>query len=121
MNQQQRKYAKERVSGLTQQKINEIKQRFVTKGSSLTDTDRLKEFKKGNFKVSADVKYIDHYTRVTNLITFTNDVPDEFDKEGYDKAVETIRTRSNVVLDEIMLGDAEEAYRLIQSFKDEEF
>ena len=120
MNQQQRKYALERVTTIKQQKIQGAKDKYITKGNRLSGTERLKALKAGEFTVNPKVRSITDYQDIHSVLIFDGESETVENTEALSKAKTTLESEANKVADQIMLGDAQAALRLIEAFSSKE-
>jgi uncharacterized protein YaaR (DUF327 family) len=116
MNNEQMKYIKQRASEIKSQKLNEIKEKFTDKGVSLTLEQKLQALKDGKFTVTPtdNIKYgMSWY----NFVSFNGEKSGKIDTEGLNKAKAEINQKFTKLMDELMLGDSEEALRLLKAFE----
>lgn len=113
MNTVQRKYALERVSAILSRKVREITDKYTTPAASATEVAAA--FKKG--KVA--LKQFDSIGRYRYL-------EDIFDLSAFNAKINTeavsketmkVEAEADRIRDQIMLGDAEEALTLLQTFE----
>ena len=117
MNQTQRKYALERITSLEAKKLQEVMEKHRTPAVTLTSKQRYIAFRKGEYKINPDAEHkISGYTDVTDLIIFDAERPERIDTDSVEKQKAILREKSSRIRDQIMLGDAEEAMRLINQF-----
>lgn len=117
MNQQQRKYALARVSEIKTVKIERLKKELTKPAVRLNKEQRLSAFRKGEFTIKKEATEISNYTYVVDIISFNAESEEKFDKEKFHKQSLLIEKQANQVSDEIMLGDAQEAMRLLEKFE----
>lgn len=119
MNQQQRKYAMQRMAELLRKKNKALKEEYKVPGKQLTWQEKIALVKRG--KVSIRPKYADStdsYARLNDLFDFSEHEKRESQRSGYTAALDKLEKKGKRICDELMLGDAEEAKRLIQEFED---
>lgn len=117
MNQQKQKYALERVQGIYAQKVEEIENKYTTPDVTLTKEERCKLLKSGTIKVKKGITRIDTWSDVMDVFDFSkHESEGERDNKKIDTEVTKLRIEYNKVRDEIVLGDEEEALKLIQAF-----
>jgi len=118
-NREQRKYVMDKVDRLLRDKRDELKKKFTTPGVWLDEGERLKAFKKGQYKVSKGIDEICYYTKLVNVVDFDGEKEEKFDKIGYGKKYDTLEKKAQAVKDEVMLGDALEVMKLLKDFEKE--
>lgn len=112
MNHTQRKHAKQRLSEIYHQKLNEQHKKMTEE----VIKNRLKALQKGNFKINKDCK--SH--SLDYMITFTKKAGNTEWASRYN-----MRTKKDCKLeqayqramDEIMLGDNEEVLKILEDFR----
>ena len=113
MNQTQVKYAKTRLEELLKQKQASLKEKFTTKGVSLSPNEKVEALKKGRFSVK------DEQVRNWNwygLIDF-GETHDVFDNVGYRDAEDVLLKKFRSIMDELIIGDNDIALVLIKEFE----
>ena len=114
MNQEQRKYAIERVNGIRERKFGDALKRYTKEGKVLSDVEKVELVRshkvslKGEAYAYTDIKYAFDFSK------FERD--SKTDAVALDKAKAQIIAAANRIKDKIMLGDAEEALALIEAF-----
>ena len=116
MNQQQRKYSVSRVEEIFLLKSEELREKHTKEGKTLSGEEKVKALKSGKFKIKPDIKNLDSYSYITRVFDFTGEKKSVFNQALFDKEVKTLRKEKSKILDEIMLGDEENALRLIKEF-----
>lgn len=117
MNQQQRKYALARVAEIKNYKIKKLQEDCETKAVYLSEKERFQAFQKGQFRIKKDISKISNYTDVVSVIAFDAEKERSFDDQKFKRESIKIEKEANKVSDEIMLGDAQEAMRLLEKFE----
>lgn len=117
MNQQQKKYALERITEIYKKKSAAIKEKHTTKAVRLSPQERLKAFKSGKFKIRPDASTIGSYTDVVDIITFNDEAPEKADDKKISALQDALDKEYNRVRDEIVLGDPGAALELIRKFE----
>lgn len=114
MNQQQLKYAKERAHRIYTQKQQELTAKFSTPAIKLSREERIKALKDGKFKVleNGSAQYY-----LTDYISFDEERIRKFDGDGFTKALAPVTAAYDKLLDELILGDNEEALKLLRAFE----
>jgi hypothetical protein len=121
MNQTQKKYALERIDILKDQKIKKLRQKYTRKGKRLTDKERYLLIKDGKVQTRSE-KEFDKFTyqqdRVNNVFVFSKyEWDSSINHKEYDPLESKIIKEARRIKDQIMLGDAEEALKMIQGFE----
>lgn len=115
MNQQQRKYAIERVDAILTHKIADLKTKHTVPGKSLPRTEKLEMLNSGKVKA----------TFVEGFYSYNIDVKYDFGKyekaetisAAGTKAIEAIKKKAQETRDIIMLGEASAAAQAIAAFE----
>jgi len=117
MNQQQKAYAMARVSSILNKKGSELKARFTTKGKSLTFVEKCRLIRNGGAELLPDSQ-LSTWTDLKDAFLWgQHEIQDHFDQSAYDSAIEPFQAEATRIQDQLMLGDAEEALKLIQAFE----
>lgn len=121
MNQQQIKYARQRLEKIFSEKRKSIESACTVEANTLSYQGRLDALKAGRFTVvKHDYAYQAGYAdRIDQYIKFTDETPKNFDKVSYDKAIKTLTDKYEKALDELILGDNQEALEMIKQFEAE--
>lgn len=124
MNHTQKKYAMARVDEIAHSKVRAIEKTMPTIPlKTLNYRKALKLIKDGKVKMVADAnKVIDTYADFTDVFDFSpyhsfSRRGDQYDTKAFGKKVEVVRTECVRIKDQIMLGDAEEALKMILAFE----
>lgn len=117
MNQQQRKYARERVGVICAKKERELRKKHTTESVRLSRHERFKAFKNGDYTIKKGVSQeITSYTDVMDIVDFKGEKKEKVNETALQKDLASVREQANNIVDQIMLGDAEEAMKLIEEF-----
>jgi len=116
MNQQQKKYAMERLATIRKRRETELTQKYTTPESIHTPSERAAMFKRGEFTVNKSVKRITNYTDLTDVVQFKGERPATVNQPALDKAKAALFKEYHKACDELMLGDETKALALIKSF-----
>lgn len=108
MNNTQLKYARERANQIYTEKLSKI--RKAPKGFTLQE--KIKALRKGEFTVDQELA---GYHRLENAIIFTKEP--KADVEKVKREVEELDNQYNTILDELILGDNEQALLLLRAFE----
>lgn len=114
MNQSQVRYFMERVNNLYREKDKKLKEKFTIPGKELSKRERANLIKSGKVKLKSDVKEIKGYDTVEELFDFSKYEWDEKLNSKYHEELSRYMDRVNQAKDSIMLGDEEEALKLIK-------
>lgn len=121
MNQQQKGYLKKRIEGIVREKKSKLQNDCTIKGVTLRNDERLDLVYEGKVKMKpmADVKYKNYgMYSIGDIYDFSPfEKKREFDQKRYDEGSRTINIEANKLIDEAMLGDAEEAIEMIKHFE----
>lgn len=115
MNQQQRKYATERVDAILTKKIAELKTKHTVPGKSLTRDEKLALLNSGKVKVTFEAGY--YASNIEVKYDFKNYEKAEALSAAGAKAIEAIRKKAQETKDTIMLGEASAAAQAIAAFE----
>jgi hypothetical protein len=114
MNQQQRKYAKERVEQIFRSALIKLEKKHTTPAVSLSSKQKVAAIKKGEFKVLAPGRHNSNY--LSEYVSFNAEkersVSSELETER-----EKLTNKKDSVLDKIMLAESEEALKAIEKFQ----
>ena len=122
MDREQLKYARQRANEIYSTKLNSLNEQFYSPGKTLTSQEKLEALKAGKFTVSdipVTQRRRDYYgdPSWTNYVVFTDETEATTDAEGLKKAQTDLRTKFNKMMDELMLGDNDEALKLLREFE----
>jgi len=116
MNQTQIKYARQRAEAIFSDKSKALEIKHNTKGVSLTIKERLDALMDGDFSIKEPSDYQGahqwHYQ-----VVFDAEKPAVFDRDSYEKDHKELKTAFNALMDELMLGDNQEALKLLKAFE----
>lgn len=114
MNQQQIRYVKSRAEEMYKGKQRQLNDKFRVKAVTLTHEQMHKALKSGDFKIKP---YNTGAYYVRDFISFPQETPEAFDREGFEKALTSLQKSFNTLMDEIMIGDNEKAIKLLKEFE----
>lgn len=118
MNQNQRKYANERVIQIFERKLSELRMKHTDEGKTLTEEERAKLIRSGKVKLRSDYKKIDRYSKVVDAFDFSKyETGRRIHTDKIEVEKKKIVALRDKTLDEIMLGASEEAKKLIVEFE----
>lgn len=116
MNKQEKQYATGRIDSIAAEKCHAIKEKYTTDGVSLTGVQRLSAFGAGKYKIRSDVREINTYTDLCKVVEFTDESEDKMDSSRIEAEQAKVRVEATRIKDQLMLGDANEALKLIEKF-----
>ena len=117
MNHHQKQYALNRVTEIQKIKLTQAREKYQIKGKRLSVEEELNLIFLGKVKLR-DRKEVDYYTKLSDAFDFTkHETADGFDKK-YDVVYESIITIAQKAKDQIMLGDCNEALKLLKQLED---
>lgn len=114
MNKQEKDYAISRVNEILKEKITAVEEKYTTKCVHLDDEQRLEALRQGRFEIRAYDK--DSYHGWPKFVTFHGERPAVVDKESISKEVSELKKKATKIKDELILGDCEEAIKLLNDF-----
>lgn len=123
MNQQQKNYAMNRVDSILEKKTSKIsREKFKTKAKELNNLQMIELIRSGKVKLKSKDKIIKMRSwdtdSIKHVFDFSKYITKEiFDHEGYNKKINPYVKEAQKIKDQLMLGDAEEAIRLINKFE----
>lgn len=116
MNQKQREYAIERVRALRGKRILALKEKYITPAKRLSRQEKFELVRSGKVKVrNENEDFAPHYW--VDLFDFSKFEAEAKAHPKFDEFVDAEKARAQKVIDEIMLGDAEEALNLIRVYE----
>lgn len=116
MNTNQKKYALNRIDGLFTIKLRETEDKFRIKEELICDSKRIDLIFAGKVKLLPRDK-INDYTDLADAYDFSSiEVKGGFKKE-FNNVMSKLKKISQDAKDQIMLGDCEEALKLIQKLE----
>jgi hypothetical protein len=113
VNQSQIKYARERAGTLRNGREKTLREKHTTPSVSLSCEEKLKALKDGRFKV-VKVASNDWWHKGVN---FTDEVKGGLNQKAFDKDLAELNASYTKLIDELVLGDNEEALRLLKAFE----
>lgn len=115
LNKQQIEYAESRVYNYFSDKKEAIKDRLTT-GEDLTGEKRAQLIKTGKVKIKKGITRIREYDDVVDVFDFSQ-FEKKFDKKKYNAECKKLDKESQKLIDKLMLGDVEEALKMIEQLK----
>ena len=116
MTQTQVKYARQRAEAIYQDKVKALEAKYTTKGVSLTSKERLNALVDGDFEVKEPADYQSAH-QWYHQVVFTAEKPGVFDRDSYNKDVADLKVKLTKLTDELVLGDNQEALKLLKAFE----
>ena len=107
-------HAKSRINAKARAKKEALKKK-LTKGKDLTYESKLPLLKQGKVKLNKGLKGIGRYDSVIDTFDFSPFEP-TFDSKEFNKQSSIIGKDVTKLIDELILGDTEQALRLIEKF-----
>lgn len=118
MNQNQQRYAMQRVREIGDVKRKKLKEKHTKTKPNPTDKQLLRLLKQGEFEVKRRTHNLTLKTPLRDAITFyLDDIDVDLDEKSYKKDSEILRKSIGVVTDAIMLGDSDNATSLLKKFE----
>lgn len=118
MNQQQIKYARERIGEIYTKLKKKIAEDHTIEAVTLTLEEKIQAIKDGEFSVPI-TDHKPYYNNLNNL-KFNKEAP-RLMAEGFDKAIASLEVKRTKLLDDLMLGDAEDALNALSEFENGEY
>lgn len=116
MNQTQVKYARQRAEGIFADKRKALEAKHRVGGVSLDINQKLDAIRKGEITIKKPAEYQGAH-QWSYQITFNAERPPVFDNDAYTKEEAALRAIFNSLMDELMLGDNQEALKLLKAFE----
>lgn len=135
MNQTQVKYARQRAQEIFNEKKSRLKKDFSKPGKTLSLKDKLKALQLGEFEIvepvvnqtvamrnGISISYYDDYrynnrSGLESCIQFKAETKPTFDAAGHTAAEKALTEAYRALTDELMLGDNQEALKLLKAFE----
>jgi hypothetical protein len=117
MDQNQKRYAMNRVKEVLDAKTKELKSRLTTKAKEPTDKAKLEAIRFNDVELKSKAQLS---TPLGQAFDFSSlEIPNEVDEDKYAKSLVELCERAAKVKDLIMLGDSNVAMKELQSFIEE--
>lgn len=117
MNQQQTKYAREKISRIAADKRDAIYRKY--KPGEMTPDEITQALKNGEFKVRDTPK--NGWNNLQSYILFDAYVVDEENDKLMKAALKDLELTKSRMMDELILGDVQEALQILRDFEAKEF
>lgn len=118
MNQNQKKYALNRIDALRTIKLRQAEEKFTTKAIEISKEEKYKLIASGKVKILPYIKICQSYCPdLYPSFDFSDyEKPKSLDK-SFDLVAKNIESISQKAKDQIMLGDCQEALKLIEQLE----
>lgn len=117
MNQQQTKYAREKINRIASDKRDQIYKKY--KPAEMTPEQITEALKKGEFRVRDTPK--NGWNSLQAYIQFDATVIDEDNDKLMKTALKDLENTKSRMMDELILGDVQEALQILRDFEAKEF
>lgn len=117
MNQNQKKYALGRIAGLCCIKQRDLETKYKIERVHLEDKERLELIYKGKVSLLPKDRINCYSTDLVDAFDFSKFERAESHKDGYEEKLSQIKRMAQSAEDQIMLGDCEEALKLINKLE----
>lgn len=114
MNRDQIKYVTERAQSMYNSKRQSLIKQFTTPAVTLTDFEKLEALRDGSFSIKENAG---RFYYLNDVIEFPQERLQVIDSEGLDKASTQLSKVYNKLMDELMLGDSEQALQMLKEFE----
>ena len=113
LNKGQIEYAAGRINGASREKKAVIEKKLTT-GTPLTNKRRADLIRQGKVKLSKGITEITNYTDVTDAFDFSK-FDEKLDSKKYNAECKKIDNEMAALMDELILGDTEQAFKIIKA------
>jgi len=126
MNQTQRKYLAKRITEIELSKIKKIQDKFTTKAKTLLSSEKVSLLKAGKVKINTDeiineISKCNSYVYISQFTDFSAyETLFSVDHDAINKATGKIKKEAKRLVDDVILGDANEALEALKSFEEME-
>ena len=121
MNQAQRMYIKKRVEGILTEKMAEARVKFTTPANMLTNQERIDLIRTGKAKMKPNHELMrlgNYGLNLTSVFDFSKyETKGSTDQKALQAHKKKLTTKAHEINDSVMLGDAEEALKMIRDFE----
>lgn len=114
LNQEERRYALKRVDEITRERDERLRKKHIIKPKQLTDAQKKRQIIRGEASLSHSGWTLS--TPIGECYRFDEE-GESLDMDAYRSAKSALRKEAAVVSDAIVLGEAEEAKRLLAAFE----
>lgn len=120
MNQTQKRYAIERVNDILKQKKNALRDKHTKERIELTSKEMISKIRYKHVALLpySEIDFSKYRYNLREIFDFTSfEKVGGLNTESYDKERNPIEKKAQEIKDKIMLGNAEEALKMIQEFE----
>lgn len=119
MNQTQIKYARERAAVIRKRREEALREKHTVTPKLLTDDEKLKALKTGAFTITPlkDRQTGNFRNSWINYVNFTGEVKGGLDLKAFNAEFEKLDAAYRKLIDELVLGDNEQALALLRAFE----
>lgn len=115
----QKEYALKRIAELQTAKVNEARTKYTVNRKQISDSEKYDLIKKGKVSLFSKEKVLGGYhSYLTNWFDFSAYENDRYEKEEFKLVEERIQKTARGAKDQIVLGDCEEAMKLIKELEE---
>lgn len=123
MNQQQVKYTLKRLSEIRHKKINDLRTNHTTEAVYLSNEEKARLLKEGKvtlWKTKISNVPLNSHEKIynwTDTVVFPKEVKKSFDRNAFDEESSKVHQEYNKIVDELVLGNSEQALEMIKGFE----
>lgn len=122
MNQLQRTYIKRRVEGILAEKIAESREKFTIKSKMLSNQERIRLVRTNKVRMKTEKELLScgNYGSlyINSIFDFSKfEVKGGLNQVEHSKHTKKLKAKANEICDTVMIGDAEEALKMIKDFE----
>lgn len=117
MNQTQLKYVRQRAESIYSLRCKNLTNKFTQQSLTLKPEEIIEALQNGKFVLKTEIqtRYNSGYLR--DYITFPDECPQIIDLDGLAVPQKTLKDEYQKLLDELILGDNEQALALLKAFE----
>lgn len=115
MNQTQVRYARERAKDIFTRRRDALRDKHTTQPVRLSSNDKLKALKSGEFTIIPSTQR-NRYDNWSNSVVFNGEVNGGLNADAYNREYVKLEAEFTKLNDTLVLGDNEEALRLLEVF-----
>lgn len=117
MNQAQLKYARTRAEKIYAEKVKEVSAEFVTPAVHFKAPEIQKAIAQGRFRLRTLTPNYSNSLYLRDILEFPEECPAVVDTKGQIEALGELKKEYNNLMDELMLGDNEQALAMLKAFE----
>ena len=118
MDKVQRKYAVDRVNSIERNRLDVLRTKYTTPEKKLSGNEKVALIQSRKAKIVERDRTHNHCNYIEDVFDFAPfQNKESVDTIKYNKDAEPIRKKAQQIRDKIMLGDAEEALKLLTEFE----